>query len=72
MPSGLSFISDIEHGNKQPLYLIVLLLMYGLAFLPLMYLMQFFFTGPATGYVVLAFFNLLTGKTSYVTSLNLH
>ena len=26
-----------------------------------MYVMQFLFTGPATGYVLLAFFNLLTG-----------
>ena len=54
---------DISDGNMQPLYLIVLMAMYGLALLPNMYCMQFLFTGPAAGYVAITFFNLLTGTT---------
>ena len=46
----------------QPLYIIVLMLLYGFAFLPSMYCVQYFFNGPATGYVVVLFFNILTGK----------
>ncbi|XP_067927873.1 phospholipid-transporting ATPase ABCA3-like [Watersipora subatra] len=53
--------SDISDGKLQPLYLIVLMVLYGVAFLPNIYALQFIFTGPATGYVVLVFFNMLTG-----------
>jgi len=59
------YFVDIKDGNKQPLYLFLLMLMYGLAFLPYMYAVQFAFTGPATGYVVMVFVNLLTGMIVY-------
>lgn len=64
----LFYFVDITNGNAQPGNLIVLMLMYGLAFLPSMYLIQFAFTGPATGYVVVAFFNLLTGMWCIVAT----
>lgn len=59
-----STILDVSNGNLQPLYLMVLMIMYGLAFLPNMYLLQYAFTGSATGYVIIAFYNLLTGMHS--------
>jgi len=55
-------IIDIADGNKQPAYLILLIVMYGLALLPNMYALQYLFKGPATGYVVVCFYNILTGK----------
>lgn len=57
---------DISNGNKQPLYLIILMAMYGLALLPNMYCLQFLFTGPAAGYVAITFFNLLTGNSLWL------
>ena len=43
--------------------------MYGLAFLPNMYALQFAFTGPATGFVVLVIFNVLTGDEHIIAIL---
>ena len=37
------------------------MVMYGLALLPNMYALQYLFTGSATGYVTIAFYNVLTG-----------
>ena len=56
------FLLDVSNGNMQPLYLLLLMLLYGFAFLPNIYALQFLFKGPATGYVVLVFFNMLTGR----------
>jgi len=59
---GVLALVDVSNGNMQPLYLIVLMVMFGLASLPNMYALQYLFTGAATGYVVTAFYNLLTGE----------
>lgn len=56
---------DVSDGNRQPAYLLLLFIMYGMAFLPNMYCMQFLFTGAASGYVAIVFFNMLTGKLRF-------
>jgi len=59
-------ITDMSDGNRQPLYLILLFVLFGFSLLPNMYAMQYLFTGPATGYVLLCFYNILTGIYSSV------
>ena len=56
------YIVDISDGQLQPLYILLLMVLYGFAFLPNIYVLQFLFTKPATGYVILVFFNMLTGR----------
>lgn len=43
--------------------LLVVLIAFGLALLPNMYVLQYLFTGVASGYVALTFYNILTGIT---------
>ncbi|XP_067952133.1 phospholipid-transporting ATPase ABCA3-like [Watersipora subatra] len=54
-------LSDVQNGNAQPFYVILLMLIYGMALLPNMYVLQYLFVKPATGYVIIVFYNLLTG-----------
>ncbi|XP_052767410.1 phospholipid-transporting ATPase ABCA3-like isoform X2 [Mya arenaria] len=49
----------VAHDNLADIALLFLL--YGLAMLPFMYLCSFLFTVPASGYVWLTMFNMLTG-----------
>ncbi|KAF6019161.1 hypothetical protein EB796_022529 [Bugula neritina] len=53
--------TDIKDGNAQPAYIIGLLILHAAAILPTMYTLQFAFSGAATGYVVIVFYNQLTG-----------
>lgn len=50
------------------LHISLLLLLYGFAMLPFMYLLSFIFTVPATGFVWLTMFNILSGRFSYLTT----
>lgn len=45
---------------------LLLLLLYGWAIIPLMYLMNFFFSGAATAYTRLTIFNILSGIATFL------
>lgn len=51
---------DFKGAKMQGIFLLVLL-MYGWAVIPLMYLFSFLFTVPSSGYTRSLFFNFLTG-----------
>jgi len=60
-------LADIKDGNAQPAYIIGLLILHAAAILPTMYTLQFAFSGAATGYVVIVFYNQLTGKKAILS-----
>lgn len=45
---------------------LLLLMLYGWAIIPLMYLMNFFFSGAATAYTRLTIFNILSGIATFL------
>ena len=45
---------------------LLLLMLYGWAIIPLMYLMTFFFSGAATAYTRLTIFNILSGIATFL------
>lgn len=45
---------------------LLLLMLYGWAIIPLMYLMSFFFSGAATAYTRLTIFNILSGMATFL------
>lgn len=45
---------------------LLLLMLYGWAIIPLMYLMNFFFSGAATAYTRLTTFNILSGVATFL------
>lgn len=45
---------------------LLLLMLYGWAIIPLMYLMSFFFSGAATAYTRLTIFNILSGVATFL------
>lgn len=46
--------------------MLLLLMLYGWAIIPLMYLMSFFFLGASTAYTRLTIFNILSGITTFL------
>ncbi|ODN05472.1 ATP-binding cassette sub-family A member 3, partial [Orchesella cincta] len=54
---------DFKGGEMQGYFLLVLV-MYGFAVMPLMYLFSFLFTVPSSGYTRMTFFNFLTGMAT--------
>ncbi|CAL8072882.1 unnamed protein product [Orchesella dallaii] len=54
---------DFKAGEMQGYFLLVLI-MYGFAVMPLMYLFSFLFTVPSSGYTRMTFFNFLTGMAT--------
>ena len=49
-------------GSNRPLIVILLLAAYGWAVLPMMYALQFLFSSPPTGIVIVIILNLTSGK----------
>lgn len=46
--------------------LLLLLMLYGWAIIPLMYLMSFFFSAASTAYTRLTIFNILSGIATFI------
>ncbi|CDW52395.1 ATP binding cassette sub family A [Trichuris trichiura] len=61
------FHVDVLVGDSRWLHILLLLLLYGWATIPMMYFAAVFFSSAANGYVKMSIFNLLSGLLTLVT-----
>lgn len=53
-------------ANSHLLYVLLILLLYGWAVVPLMYLLSFLFSTAATAYTRLTIFNMISGTATFL------
>lgn len=64
----LCFNEDGFTSFEQQGRIILVFVLYGWAMLPLMYLLSFLFSIPATGFTRTTMFNIFTGKSRFILS----
>lgn len=53
-------------ADNHLLYVLLILLLYGWAVVPLMYLLSFFFSTAANAYIRLTIFNMISGTATFL------